>query len=132
MSADSETITAQAVQQRLDDLESRVESLEEENQELREELEAEREMRKALVDTLGNVEPENIAFGDVTLGGAPIEGMFKSRKQDFKALTDYLFGDDGPSTDVEIDEHVESHGSLPGTARTGEHARYPRRPNRVC
>lgn len=111
---------SESIEQQVESLVDRVDGLERENKQLREELHEERAMRQALIDTIGDVDPEQVAFGDVLVGRAPIEGMFKSRKRDFEALSEYVFGDDTMTTDDEIETHIEENGALPDQLEDGE------------
>jgi hypothetical protein len=117
--SDSEP-SAKPVEQRLAALEERVSDLEAENQQLRTELAEERENRQALVDTLGDVNPEAVAFGDVALGGAPIETLFSNRGDRIDAVAEYIFGTDGPTSRHEITDHIDQHGSLTDQLADGE------------
>lgn len=121
MSAEGDAIArSESLEHRLNSLEERVNDLERENKQLREAVEEERAERRALVETLGDVDPTNAGLNDVTLAGAPIGRMFKSQKEEREALADYVLGQDGPSTREEIKEHIDSYGTLPKQLETGE------------
>lgn len=90
------------------------------NKALRDELDTERRARRALVDTLGDTDPEVADFGDVSLTGAPIGRMFNSQKVERNTLVSHVLGEDGPSTKEGINEHIESHGTLLEQLETGK------------
>ncbi len=120
MSTGESVSGSQSVEQRLSALESRVTELENEKQELRQELADERATRRALVNTLADIDPQDAGLNDVTLGGAPIGKLFESQKEERNALVSYVLGEDAPNTREGINDHIDSHGTLPEQLEQGE------------
>lgn len=103
-SPDGAVADSASVMQRLEALEDRVDELESENKELRDELQRERETRKALIEAKSNT-TDDISLGSVFIAGRPVGSMVEGLDDATDTLADEI-----DEVDAKIDEEQQNRG----------------------
>lgn len=103
-SADGSVADDTTVMQRLDAMESRINELESENERLREELESEREARKALINTK-SPSTDDISLGSVFIADRPAGSMVEGLDDATDTLADNI-----NELEEQVDEEQQNRG----------------------